>query len=89
MPYYAQSARPAPHRARKSSLASIEARPSAAHRAGIAERLRHLRLDPHLEAVRADEIVAAMPVDEAKAWRGLWQDVQARLPSLQAEPANK
>jgi len=58
-------------------------------RDGIVERLQHLQLDPDLDAVRAEPRIGAMPVDEAKAWRALWQDVADRLEALQPERASK
>jgi hypothetical protein len=51
----------------------------------VVPNLRHWRVDPDLAGIRDPEAVAKLPGDEPRAWRGLWEDVDALLKQAQAE----
>jgi hypothetical protein len=56
-------------------------------KAGIAPTLQHWKADTDLASVRDPEPLSKIPEDEQKAWRGLWEEVDAlRKKAEQARP---
>ncbi len=48
----------------------------------VRDRLTHWKKDPDLASVRDPEWLAAMPMDDRKAWQAFWGDVDAVLASV-------
>jgi serine/threonine-protein kinase len=52
-------------------------------RADIAPALRRWQTDPDLASVRDPEALAKLPIQEQKAWRDLWRDIDTLLKKAQ------
>jgi hypothetical protein len=62
----------------------LDARPQ--ERATVQKELAHLRQDADFAGVRDAAALSRLPEDERRAWRELWQDVEAVLTKARAGP---
>jgi tetratricopeptide (TPR) repeat protein len=65
----------------KADLVACRRRP-AAERPRVVQTLNHWKADAHLAGVRDAEALAKLPEEERRAWKALWDEVDAALKAL-------